>query len=131
MLAATALAASVLTTPAVLTDAHAAAVGPVGLTNADNGRTVTVKSGGAVNVHLKAVPGSGVKWVWDEPTASDDQVLSRSSGRTVASGDAEATFAAEADGHSTITAHRRCVVTAPGHSCPSVVSLWKTTVDVS
>ncbi|MGV9567258.1 hypothetical protein [Streptomyces sp. NPDC003480] len=129
VLAATALAATALSAPAALPDAHAAAR-PVALSNADNGRTVAVQSGDTVKVNLKAMSAGGEKWVWDVPTASDARVLSRSSGHIVANGDAEAAFRAVQVGRSTITAHRRCVVAAPGHACPHVVILWKVTIDV-
>ncbi|MGW5251389.1 hypothetical protein ACWEQN_48570, partial [Streptomyces sp. NPDC004129] len=66
----------------------------------------------------------------DVPATSDARVLSRSSGHTVANGDAEATFRAVHHGRSTITAHSRCVVTAPGHTCPHVVIPWKATIDI-
>ncbi|MGW5251236.1 hypothetical protein ACWEQN_47640, partial [Streptomyces sp. NPDC004129] len=70
VLVATALAATALTVPAALPYAHAA-VRPVALSNADNGRTVSVHSGDTVRVYLKAVPGRGEKWVWDVPATSD------------------------------------------------------------
>ncbi|MGW5480753.1 hypothetical protein [Streptomyces sp. NPDC004008] len=129
VLAATALAATALTAPAALPDAHAA-TRPVPLSNADNGRTVSVHSGDTVRVNLKAMSSVGEKWVWDVPAASDARVLPRTSGHIAANGDAEATFRAVHDGRSTITAHRRCVVTAPSHTCPHVVILWKATIDI-
>ncbi|MER6300797.1 hypothetical protein ABT247_14680 [Kitasatospora sp. NPDC001539] len=127
-LAATVVAATALIAPPAL--AQAAVRHAVGLGNGDAGRAVTVRSGDTVRVSLKAVPGDGMNWVWDEPTTSDGQVLSRSSVRTVAHGDAEATFDAQAAGRAAVTAHRRCVVTAPGHVCPRAVALWKVTLDV-
>lgn len=130
VLAATALTASALTVPATVPHAHAAAQRVVKLSNADNGRTVFATLGEKVEVNLKATSGNGVKWVWDVPVTSAPHVLRRVSGGTAPSGDARATFRAEELGRSTIIAPSRCVVTAPGHICPHLGVLWRTTVDV-
>ncbi|GGV03937.1 hypothetical protein GCM10010211_83970 [Streptomyces albospinus] len=130
VLAAISLAAASLTAPATLPDAHAAARSAASLSNADDGRAISTAPGDAIRVNLKALRGDGVKWVWDVPAASATDVLARTTGGTAPNGDAKAAFRAEENGRSTITAHRRCVVTAPGRSCPHVVTTWKATVDV-
>ncbi|WP_043267128.1 hypothetical protein [Streptomyces sp. CT34] len=130
VLAVTALAAAALTAPVTLPDAHAATRSATPLSAADNGRTISTAPGDKIRVNLKAMRGDGVKWVWDKPAASATDVLRRTEGGTSPNGDAKAAFQAEEPGHSTITAHHHCVVTAPGHTCPHVVTTWKATIDV-
>ncbi|OIJ92365.1 hypothetical protein [Streptomyces colonosanans] len=97
------------------------------LSDADDGRTVDVAPHAMVRVHLHAIRGVHQTWVWDVPAAASPAVLSRSSGSTPPSGDAEAGFHAVDKGVTDITAHRRCVPD-PGHVCPLVVISWTITV---
>ncbi|GHG75590.1 hypothetical protein [Streptomyces griseocarneus] len=129
LLATTALAAA-MTVPAAFPDAAAAVRAIATLSNADNGRSVTVHQGDRVRVQLRAVTRNGEKWAWDEPTTSAPDVLGRDSGSTASNGDASADFTASALGAGDITAHRRCVVARPGHTCPHVTPRWKVTIHV-
>ncbi|MEV5507955.1 hypothetical protein [Streptomyces orinoci] len=129
LLAATALVAA-FAIPAAAPEADAAVRDTVTLSNNDNGHTVHAHSGDRLSVHLTTVPGKGVKWVWDKPTASSPSVLQRLDGRVLGNGDAVAHFRSAHTGRSDITAHRRCVVTSPGHRCPQLVQSWKVTVEV-
>ncbi|MEU0873323.1 hypothetical protein [Nocardia brasiliensis] len=104
------------------------AAGRIVLTNNDNGHTTPAKTGDTVEVKLRAIQVNGQRWVWDEPRASDDQLLSKSAGRVAPNGDAQATFDAVDAGRGTITAHRRCV--SPKDSCPQTVHEWTVTVDI-
>ncbi|MFC5722866.1 hypothetical protein ACFP1Z_22115 [Streptomyces gamaensis] len=132
LLAVTALAAT-FAVPAALPDADAAVRvrDTVALSNDDNGHTVSVHSGDRIDVHLVAVRTDSEKWSWDVPAASSPEVLHRDEGHTTPDGDAVARFTATGDGTSSITAHRHCRVTRPGHLCSHLVRTWKVTVNVS
>ncbi|MFI9721944.1 hypothetical protein ACIHFE_20160 [Streptomyces sp. NPDC052396] len=125
LIAATALAAA-LAIPPALPDAGAAVRGAavhgtVDLSNKDNGRTVGIRNGDRITVRLTAGRADGERWEWDGPQASSAAVLKRVDGRVSPGGDAVAHFRAQSTGTSALTAHRRCVVTRPGHRCPHVV----------
>ncbi len=109
--------------------ASSAAASTVKLSNAENGRTVSLRRTDVVPVHLRAIRGAHEKWVWDVPRSSSPEVLSRTSGGTSPGGDAEATFRAVDNGSSDITAHRRCIAD-PGYACPHVIIPWKVTAAV-
>ncbi|MYU55331.1 MULTISPECIES: hypothetical protein [Streptomyces] len=124
------------TTAAVPGDATAAphphqirAARSVTLTNADDGRTVTVARGDTVTVKLTGIRDQGVRWAWSEPAATAPGVLRRSRGGTSPDGGASAVFRAVGRGTSDVTAYRRCVA-APGHVCPRIVIRWRAAVVV-
>ncbi|MFB7664377.1 hypothetical protein ACFC1R_10595 [Kitasatospora sp. NPDC056138] len=102
----------------------------VTLTNGDNGRAVAVTAGDVITVRLTHLRDQGDTWVWSAPTASASAVLRRIRGGTSPDGDATATFRADTDGTSDITASRRCVPD-PGSVCPRVVIPWRVTVTVT
>ncbi|OXM53109.1 hypothetical protein [Amycolatopsis alba] len=114
------------TTTAMSASASAARVT---LTNADNGRAVSVRAGEEVHVRLTGTRGQGVTWTWSEPKAGSPGTLERIGGSLSPNGDATAVFRVTGPGLSDITAVRRCHP-APGSQCPQVVQPWKVTVEV-
>ncbi|WHM40532.1 hypothetical protein [Streptomyces sp. BPTC-684] len=132
---ATGLALGLAVTATMVTGTVSAAPHPasaratIPLTNADNGRTVTVRAGDEVRVQLTGSREQGVMWVWSEPQASASAALRRTGGSTSPGGDATAVFQATGSGTSDITSLRRCVA-QPGHVCSHAVLVWKATVKV-
>ncbi|PKV83578.1 hypothetical protein [Streptomyces sp. TLI_146] len=107
----------------------ASARATIPLTNADDGRTVTVHAGDEIRVRLTAYREQGVMWVWSEPQASVPATLRRTGGNTSPGGDATAVFEVTGSGTSEITSLRRCV--APqGQVCSHAVPQWKATINV-
>jgi hypothetical protein len=95
------------------------------ITQADNGRTLSVPLGGTVTVTLA----SGE--LWSQPVSSDSAVLRRTSGSVNAStGDATATFSAGARGAAKITSDHRCLP-QPGAACAMYIALWSVSVTVT
>ncbi len=99
------------------------------LTNADNGHSVTVRSGEVITVRLSGHRSAEATWQWSAPSSSESRILRRVAGGTSPSGNASAVFRPEADGNATISANERCV-SAPGHICPHTVLHWTATVHV-
>jgi len=73
------------------------------LTEADSGRTITVRRGDVVEVDLSA-PSNGM--LWTEPQTTDQTVVRRTSGRTNPDGSASGVFGAAGDGRAQIEASR-------------------------
>ncbi|MGW3495956.1 hypothetical protein [Streptomyces sp. NPDC001020] len=131
MLAATALAATALTAPAALPDAHAMPQGTLTLSNIDNGKVFGIPTRSRITVHLRgAKASSGQRWVWSEPDTSNRNALKRIDARTTPDGDAIAHFTAVAPGRSDITAVQRCRPTAPGQLCPFIEKLFRVTINL-
>ncbi|GGP46826.1 hypothetical protein [Streptomyces melanogenes] len=132
---ATGLALGLAVTATVVSGTVSAAPHPtsvravVPLTNADDGRTVTVRAGDEVRVQLTGSREQGVMWVWSEPQAGVPATLRRTGGSTSPGGDATAVFEATGSGTSDITSQRRCVA-QPGQVCSHAVLLWKATIKV-
>ncbi|GAA3027801.1 hypothetical protein GCM10020000_00270 [Streptomyces olivoverticillatus] len=101
----------------------------VTLTNTDNGRTVTVRTGDGMAVRLTGSRSPGATWAWSVPTAGDSTTLNRTTAFTTSDGSATASFRVERPGTTGIEAYQRCLPD-PGHVCAHVVILWKVTVTV-
>ncbi|MGK4579447.1 hypothetical protein [Kitasatospora sp. HPMI-4] len=129
-LALTATAASAATTASAAARPSHRLSRAVVLTNADDGRTVTVARHDVVTVRLTHIRDQGETWVWSVPKAGAPKVLRPHGGGTSPDGDASAEFQAISRGTSDITAYRRCVPD-PGHVCPRVVIPWKATIVVN
>ncbi|MGE7434897.1 hypothetical protein [Kitasatospora sp. NPDC001175] len=108
---------------------HARFARAVMLTNADDGRTVTVARNDVIKVRLTHLRDQGQTWVWSAPKAGDPKVLRPHDAGTSPNGDASAGFQAISRGTSGITAFRHCVPD-PGHVCPRVVIPWRVTLTV-
>ncbi|MEU3404993.1 hypothetical protein ABZ766_13760 [Streptomyces sp. NPDC006670] len=104
--------------------------GRVVLTNADDGRTVSVHTGDDIEVRLTGQRQNGLNYTWRVPQSSDPAVLHRTAGGTTPTGSATAVFHAEKDGTATITSAKSCRPD-PGRTCPLVVTPWKVTVEVN
>lgn len=109
--------------------ARAAGVSDVTLTNADNGRTLTVQSGTDLRVRLTGSRSTYATWTWSLPTADDPGVADRATALTSEDGSAMADFRTQGPGTTGIEAYERCVP-QPGWACPHLVILWKVTVTV-
>ncbi|WP_269856698.1 hypothetical protein [Streptomyces sp. RPT161] len=99
------------------------------LTNADNGRSVTVRRGEVITVRLTGRRANAETWKWSVPSATGDRTLQRTAEGTSPSGNASAVFRPQSDGTATISANERCV-SAPGRICPHTVLHWTATVHV-
>ncbi|MEV5281450.1 hypothetical protein [Streptomyces sp. NPDC051994] len=100
----------------------------VTLTNADNGRIVSARTGDDIEVTLTGHREHGLNYTWSIP-ASDSTVLHRTKGGTTPRGDATARFRAEKAGSATLNAQRHCRPDR-GKLCPLVVVPWKVRVEV-
>ncbi|GHF19765.1 hypothetical protein [Streptomyces morookaense] len=107
----------------------AAGVGGVTLSNADNGRTLTVQSGTDLQVRLAGSRSAHATWTWSPPTADDPEVADRVAALTSEDGSAMADFRMQEPGTTGITAYERCVPRA-ARACPHLVVLWKVTIRV-
>ncbi len=102
----------------------------VTLRNADNGRTLNVRTDDGVRVELTGSRSEGATWAWSVPTTSGSQVFDRTTGGTSQDGNATATFRAVRPGTAEIEAYQRCIP-EPGYLCPQVVIPWKVTFTVN
>ncbi|MFF4734768.1 hypothetical protein ACFY2W_02540 [Streptomyces sp. NPDC001262] len=109
--------------------AGAAGVADVTLTDADNGRTLTVQSGTDLRVRLTGSRSPDATWAWSLPTADDTEVADRTTALTSQNGNAMADFRTQQPGTTGIEAYKRCIP-EPGRACPHLVVLWKVTVMV-
>ncbi|WP_274917542.1 hypothetical protein [Streptomyces sp. WZ-12] len=124
-----ALGAGAVSVAAPVGPGAASATHGVVLTGRDNGRTLTVRSGDAVEVRLTGERGSDTTFAWSVPASSTSAVLRRTAAGTTPTGGAAARFVATGQGTAALTARRTCHA-APGHVCPHVVLPWRSTVRV-
>ncbi len=123
--AATILAVALTLTAAPLASA---ATARVAVTNADNGRSVTVAVGDDITVRLTATKNQAQKRTWAVPTSAD-AMMRRTSGSTAPNGDVSAVFHAERAGTTTLSSASSCRPD-PGHACPELSMPWRVTVNV-
>jgi hypothetical protein len=123
--AATILAVALTLTAAPLASA---AMARVVVTNADNGRSVTVAVGEDITVRLTATKAQGQNRTWAVPTSAN-AMMHRTSGGTAPNGDASAVFHAERSGTTTLSSASSCRPD-PGHACPELSAPWRVTVTV-
>ncbi|MFD0415349.1 hypothetical protein [Streptomyces sp. NPDC127108] len=120
---------AVAVVPATAQAEARAAAGRAVLTNADDGRTVTVATGDTVEVRLAPVREGHVRWTWSVPDSDTPDVLRKTGGSTMPDGGARANLSADGVGTATVTAGGSCVPD-PGYACPAVIRSWKVTVAV-
>lgn len=109
--------------------AAAAGVADVTLTNADNGRLLTVQNDTDLRVRLTGFRSPDATWAWSLPAADNPGVADRTTALTSEDGSAMADFLIEGPGATAIKAYERCIP-QPGRVCPHLVILWKVTVRV-
>jgi len=97
------------------------------VTQADQGRTVTLGVGQTLEVRLSG----GGSQQWSAPRSADVNVLEGTgSSADPTRGDAAATFVARTAGSTRVSSQARPICAA-GQACPDFVRLWTITVDVT
>ncbi|MBJ3808420.1 hypothetical protein [Streptomyces flavofungini] len=124
-----ALAAFAVAAVPATAQAEARAARKAVLTNADDGRTVTVAPGDTVEVKLTSVREGHVRWTWSVPDTDNAAVLRKTAGSPLPDGGARADLSADSVGTATVNAGASCVPD-PGYACPAVIRQWKVTVEV-
>ncbi|MEU4212502.1 hypothetical protein AB0F13_21320 [Streptomyces sp. NPDC026206] len=104
-------------------------VDEVVLTNKDNGRTVTVRSGDNVRVQLTGTRTPGAVWAWSTPVTGDPWVVFPTGSVNSPDGSVTTDFRAKDPGTTTIDSYKRCIPDL-GHLCAQVIIPWKATVVV-
>ncbi|MFG2452912.1 hypothetical protein ACGFSG_26395 [Streptomyces sp. NPDC048512] len=123
---------SLLASGAVPAAAHSqpasAMAGRVTLTNADNGRTVSVQTGDDIEVRLTGYRENGLTYSWGMPV-SDSAVIQRTAGAASPRGDVTARFHVDETGTASISAPNQCRPSG-GVICP-VVGPWTVRVEAN
>jgi len=99
---------------------------PVVVTQADQGRNITLKVGQTLEVRLSG----GGSQRWSVPRSANAAVAQETTASAnPTSGDASATFVARATGSTRVSSDARPICSA-GQACPDFVRLWTIAVDV-